>query len=108
MSRLPRFKDGQVLHAEELNKAMEAIDQIYDSSENIKNEFNKRIDNFYGKLIEIMGIFIAIFSFIILGIQLSVSCAGSFGERISCSSTIFIPITLVLVLLIILTHKLKR
>lgn len=113
--KLPRFNDGDILHAQPLNEAIEQIEKVYDSVEDTKQEiqavkrgFNKRIDNFYGKLIEIFGIFIAIFSFIIVGLQTSLSCKGDFYSRLACSTATFIPIVVVLVILILLIHHLKR
>ena len=104
----PSFENGQGLNAEDLNNMVNATKEVYDSLENTKTDFNKRIDNFYGKLIEIFGIFVAIFSFIIVGAQSTLNCCGGFWDRLSCSAAIFIPITITLVILVILTHKLRR
>lgn len=99
--KLPRFKDGQVLNAADLNKFSEEI-------ENTRDNFDKKIDNFYGKLIEIFGVFIALFSFIILGINASFKCEGDFIDKLVCSSAIFLPITLVMIILVLIVHYLKR
>ena len=39
MLKLPRFKDGDILHSDSLNKAMDAIEGVYNSSEQIRKEF---------------------------------------------------------------------
>jgi len=113
--KLPRFQDGDILHAQPLNEAIEQIEKVYITVEDTKQEvqevkkgFNKRIDNFYGKLIEIFGIFIALFSFIMVGLQVSLSCKEDFYSRLYCSTATFIPIAAVLVILILLIHHLKR
>jgi len=55
---------------------------------------NQKLDGFYGKLIEIFGLFIAVFSFIIAGIQVATKATGGFWNILAFSCGVFIPITL--------------
>lgn len=73
-------------------------------------QLNKRLDDFYGKIIEIVGIFIAVFSFIIAGIQISFKIEGhTFIEKLLNSFVIFLPITIcIIVLLLMIKWILKR
>ncbi len=95
---------NEINNHEEFNKLESAIFQTNLEIRNI----NKRLDNFYGKMIEIFGIFVAIFSFVLIGGKTALTCNGAWLERTSCSTSIFLPIALVLVLLLYVSHKLKR
>ena len=115
MRSIQELMGGDILTPDHLNQYAREIESLHDSTIKIQkdlniktDDFNKRINNFYGKLIEIFGIFVAIFSFIILAIQSSLTCSGDWKSRLACSSSIFIPVTIVLIILILLTHYLKR
>lgn len=62
---------------------------------------DKKIENFYSKIIEIVGIFIAIFSIIIAGIQISLKTDGSFIEILTKCTAIFIPIVFCILILLL-------
>ncbi|WP_339925803.1 hypothetical protein [uncultured Cyclobacterium sp.] len=99
-------------NANEINRGInEAFDELELLEKRLKSDrktFNKRVDNFYGKIIEIFGIFIAIFSIITVAAQSSFKCEGNFITRLFCSASIFIPIIISLIVLILLVHFLKR
>lgn len=83
---------------EELLKKLKNFDK--------KNEaFENKLENFYSKQIELFGIFIAIFSFIIAGIQISSKAEGTFIDKLSTSTAIFLPITICIVVLFVLIKK---
>jgi hypothetical protein len=94
------FWEYQELLVESKNDMDIVEDDLNDKIKKIDN----KIDQQYGKFIEILGIFIAIFAFIIVGIQSSFRIEGDFLDRLLYSTSIFIPITLVLVILILLTR----
>jgi hypothetical protein len=73
-------------------------------------QLNKRLDDFYGKIIEIVGIFIAVFSFIIAGIQISFKIEGAtFIDKLINSCAIFIPIMFcIIILLLMIKWIIKR
>ena len=89
----------------------ERIDILLNKLENFdkKNEaFENKLENFYSKQIELFGIFIAIFSFIIAGIQISSKAEGTFIEKLSTSTAIFLPITICIVILFALIKKIIK
>jgi len=88
------------LKAELLKRQLEKA-QI-DSAELIKkqDELRAGLEGFYGKIIEIFGLFIAIFSFIIAGIQIAAKLEGSPTEMLGKSLALFAPLTLCIVVLL--------
>lgn len=85
-------------------------EKIAENEQTIKkiHSLDARIDNFYSKIIEIVGIFIAIFSFIIASIHISFKAEGTFFEIIVKSSAIFIPLTISIGLLLIMIKLVIR
>lgn len=73
-----------------------------------QKQVTDRLEGFYGKLIEIFGLFIAIFSFIIAGIQVAVKQAGSFWEQLATSAAVFIPVTVCIAVLLLLIRWTSR
>ncbi len=89
------------------DKMSELLKKIKDF--NKKNSaFEKRLENFYSKQIELFGLFIAIFSFIIAGIQIAAKIEGSFIEKLATSAAIFLPLTLCIVVLFVLINKIIK
>ncbi len=69
----------------------------------IRNEFEQVRKDFYTKILEIFGIFVAIFSFIIVGftqIPPVVNATNTWEENFLNASAIFIPLLIVLIILI--------
>jgi hypothetical protein len=66
-----------------------------------QKKLTNKLRNFYSRQIELFGIFIAIFSFIIAGIQIAVKFEGSFEAILLKSTAIFIPIVATIVILMI-------
>ncbi|WP_425077925.1 hypothetical protein [Psychroserpens sp. S379A] len=89
-------------------------DKINELLKKIKNfnkknsAFEKRLENFYSKQIELFGLFIAIFSFIIAGIQIAANVEGTFIEKLATSAAIFIPLTLCIVVLFVLIRNIIK
>lgn len=78
----------------------ERINELLKSLKNFDKKnaaFKNKLENFYSKQIELFGIFIAIFSFIIAGIQISSKVEGTFIDKLSTSIAIFLPITFCIV-----------
>jgi hypothetical protein len=71
-------------------------------------QLTEKLDSFYTKLIEIFGLFVAIFSFIIAGIQVATKQAGSFWEQLAISGAVFIPLTLCITVLLLMVHWVTR
>lgn len=97
----------------DFNKTIDnAIGKFYTKQEESENQINNtldrveklnnRIESFYAKIIEIVGIFIAVFAIIIAGIQISFKAEGSFAEVLLKSAAIFLPIVMSLGILILL------
>ncbi|MDR0969455.1 MAG: hypothetical protein LBM67_02810 [Lentimicrobiaceae bacterium] len=82
---------------EELNQKLKENELTLNKISNL----DKRIDNFYSKIIEIVGIFIAIFSFIIAGIQISFKLDGTYEEIAFKSISIFGPLTVCIIILLL-------
>lgn len=93
---------------DDFNNKLEKTNELFQSklAENERtikkiHNLDKRIDNFYSKIIEIVGVFIAIFSFIIAGIQISFKAEGTFEEILLKSSAIFLPILVSIIILLV-------
>lgn len=92
LADLNKYKD-------ELNIAQNSLSD----SEKRYKKLKKNQDNFYTRQVELFGVFIAIFSFIIAGIQLSSKAQGGFWQIVQYSSAIFLPIAgSIVVLLLVL------
>lgn len=85
----------------EFDKKVEDAQQVFRAVEQKQNDLNNKLEGFYGKMIEIFGLFIAIFSFIIAGIQIAAKADGGFWEKLGTSAAIFIPVTLCIVVLLL-------
>ena len=80
----------------EINEKFTKIERIENEIENIKSDF-------YTKILEIFGIFVAIFSFIIIGfsdIPRLVDPAKDFWYNFYNVSAVFFPLTIVLIILL--------
>jgi len=71
-------------------------------------QLTEKLDGFYTKLIEIFGLFVAVFSFIIAGIQVATKQAGSFYEQLAISGAVFFPLTLCIVVLLLMIRWVVR
>jgi hypothetical protein len=69
---------------------------------------SNKLEGFYGRQIELFGVFIAIFSFIIAGIQIAAKVEGNFLEKLATSASIFIPVTLCIVVLLVIVKKIIK
>jgi len=103
--RITEQADDVLQTKQMINKTFNEIKDIDEKIKNIKEEFYDVRENFYTKEIEIFGIFVAIFSFIIIGftqIPSVVKAENSWIVNLSNASAIFIPLTIVLVILIVM------
>jgi hypothetical protein len=71
-------------------------------------QLTEKLDSFYTKLIEIFGLFVAVFSFIIAGIQVAAKQAGSFWQQLAISGAVFIPLTLCIIVLLLMVRWVIR
>jgi hypothetical protein len=67
-----------------------------------------KLEGFYVRQIELFGVFIAIFSFIIAGIQIAAKAEGNFIEKLTTSASIFIPVTFCIVVLVLFIRKIIK
>jgi hypothetical protein len=72
------------------------------------SKLKKNQDSFYSRQIELFGVFIAIFSFIIAGIQLSTKAQGGFWQMVQYSSAIFLPITASIAILLLVLRWIRN
>ena len=99
-SKIQNFNDTiDVAISKFYRKQEESENQINDTLDRVE-KLKNRLEGFYAKIIEIVGIFIAVFAIIITGIQISTSMTGTFTEIFLKSSAIFIPIVVSIILLI--------
>ena len=66
-----------------------------------QRKLTSKLRNFYSRQIELFGVFIAIFSFIIAGIQISIKLDGSFQEILLKSTAVFLPVVAAIVVLMV-------
>ena len=101
-SQIDEFSKSINLKVDEFKTKLETSkSEVTEMLDSIKN-LNSKLEGFYGKLIEIFGIFIAIITIIIAGIQISFKAEGSFTDILIKSCAIFIPITFAIVILMLL------
>lgn len=74
------------------------------------NEFNTKLESFLSRQVELFGIFIAIFSFILAGIQFAGNAPinAGFWDKLANGFSIFIPITVCIVILLSLIRFIIR
>jgi hypothetical protein len=94
-------------HIERLGLQAASIQESFNKAEVLskklamqQSQLTSKLEGFYGKLIEIFGLFIAIFSFIIAGIQIASKTEGSPAEMLGKSLALFVPLTLCIVVLL--------
>jgi hypothetical protein len=108
MNKLEKPFPDRKITGEDFNKVVdhinEALEKI-DAFNKKHSEFEAKLDNFYSKQIELFGIFIAIFSFIIAGIQITSKSNGTFLENLSTNTAVFIPITFAIAILFYLIKR---
>jgi len=111
MKRLEKPSQDRQITGEDFYAVVDHINETLDKIEDFHkkhSEFESKLDSFYSKQIELFGIFIAIFSFIIAGIQITSKSEGSFTEKLSTNIAVFLPITLSIVVLFYLINKLLK
>jgi len=87
------------------------MDNKFNEVKKIRNEFEQVRKEFYTKILEIFGIFVAIFSFIIVGfaqVPSLVKAENDWLKNLSNASAIFLPLTFVLILLLICIEIINR
>ena len=82
--------------------------KILQDTDRTNKELSSKVEGFYGRQIELFGVFIAIFSFIIAGIQIAAKAEGNFVDKLGTSASIFIPITFCIALLLFMIRKIIR
>jgi hypothetical protein len=111
MDKLKRPPTGQKITAADFYAAIDHINEAIDRVEAVNKkhaEFESKLDNFYSKQIELFGLFIAIFSFLIAGIQMAAKSEGTFWNRLSTSGAIFIPIIISICILFYLIRRILK
>lgn len=92
----------------ETTQLTDKIDRSNKELEKKTKKFQNKLDGFYSRQIEIFGIFIGIFSFIIAGIQISINVGGNFWEKLLSSAAIFIPILICIFLFMLMVKWIIR
>lgn len=102
-----------------LNEMIETIDtserqfhnirRLIDASSEKIDDMKKRLDYFYGRLIEIFAIFVAIFSLIVVtGYNLTIAKGESILETTLNVLLYLVPLTLVLIIFVLLLNFLRK
>ncbi len=97
-----RVMEGLENNINEFNDKIESTQKAVDT-------INSRLDYFYGRIIEIFGIFIAIFSLIIVtGYNISIVEGESTTETVLNVFYFLLPLTVILVLFVVLLNWLRK
>lgn len=100
-----QFNNAMTELETEINKISDKIDDFNKKTSNLTD----RLDGFYGKLIEIFGIFVAIFSLIIISVQNLIFTRGKDVWGTAWNSLGYLmPLTLVLLIFILLLRWIRK
>lgn len=108
---IPRMLDEDVARAEDVNQAIEFLHKF---TGELENKFQVKLDNqlksFYGNLIAIFGIFIAIFALIMTAVKTSESIPMPIGiiSALKISFVIYVPLFVSLLLVLVLIYIVNK
>jgi hypothetical protein len=102
--KLKKLDEGTAANILSFQKELATAQDTLCDIEKRNNKLSRKLRNFYSRQIELFGIFIAIFSFIIAGIQIATKLEGTFQDVLLRSTAIFIPVIAAIIILLVATR----